>query len=561
MLVALVALSMVACKKDGDLITPTNTQKKTAVTSSHNHITAAARKSCASTQYMAQKLENPTYRAAYESATALFERNIKSRTAQSRSACTTPTVLPIAIHYQGVTNPDKACLIKTAKEAVAVLNADFQGKNSDIVQWTNNAASTYPGLSFGEACLEFKLGSKNHPAGFGLSDGDLAITINKTTEVDNSDWTGYINIVVGDAEGSLGFSPLGGSGTGDGMMIAQGAFAIGTGCSNISSQSPNDLGRTLTHEMGHYLNLDHIWGEGCGTDDLVNDTPSQEGPNYGCPTLGGTKSCNTEDLHMNYMDYADDACMYMFSAGQASRMESWVTSGLLENLKKGADVFGDVTGGDNTGGGDDNTDGGEETDDNTDGGDGTDGGDNTDDSNDDDDSEETNDGDDTEDEGDYDDEDYDDEGDYDEEEEGEEGTEEDAISTISIQVRLDNYGSETTFEIEDAYGDVIATYGPYEDGQEGTVITEAIDLPTGVYTYVIYDAYGDGICCDEGDGKWKLFKDDAELMASNGNFGDWEAFDFTVGYARLSAPAHRIDQKDANLVRKQKAAIKLAVKQ
>ena len=84
----------------------------------------------------------------------------------------------------------------------------------------------------------------------------------------------------------------------------------------------NNEGRTLTHEIGHYLNLRHIWGDGrCRQDDFVEDTPASDGPNYGCPSYP-TVNCKSADMTMNYMDYTDDACMYMFTDGQRNRMRA-----------------------------------------------------------------------------------------------------------------------------------------------------------------------------------------------------------------------------------------------
>ena len=465
---------------------------------------------------------------------ARFEQNLKTQAAKSRSAaCANPTILPVAVHYQGVSNPDRACLVNVAKEAVEVLNADFQAKNSDIVQWDNNAKQFYPNISKGAACLEFQLGSKNHPAGFDLQDGDLSVTINKTTGDQSNAWAGYINIFVGDADGSLGYAPLGGSGNGDGMVIADFAFAIGTsGCGSVKGQSPNDLGRTLTHEMGHYLNLDHVWGDGdCNADDGVTDTPNQAEPNYGCPTLGGTRACSAEALHMNYMDYPDDACMYMFTAGQASRAEAWVNSGLLDNLK--TNVLGQETGGEEE---DTDTEDDEENTDTED----TDAEDTDEDTNNDEentDNEDTDTNDEEEDTEDEDEEDF-------EDEDTEMDEEYEAFGTVEIAITLDEFGSETTFAIEDGDGYEIASFGPFEDDAAGTVILEELELPTGTYTFVIFDEYGDGICCDYGAGDWTLRVDAREVGSSDGAFGYWEEMDFTIGSARLKGPASRKDKKN-----------------
>ncbi|MFM7586946.1 MAG: M43 family zinc metalloprotease, partial [Bacteroidota bacterium] len=82
-----------------------------------------------------------------------------------------------------------------------------------------------------------------------------------------------------------------------------------------------NAGRTATHEVGHYLGLRHIWGDGgCSVDDYCGDTPASDAANYGCPTTH--VSCGTVDMVQNYMDYTDDACMNIFTAEQRTRIRT-----------------------------------------------------------------------------------------------------------------------------------------------------------------------------------------------------------------------------------------------
>jgi hypothetical protein len=150
----------------------------------------------------------------------------------------------------------------------------------------------------------------------------------------------YLNFWVCDIDGgsTLGYTYLPGTvgSSRDGVVIDWQYFgSIGT------VSPPFNKGRTATHEVGHWFNLEHIWGDepNCSIDDMVSDTPLQKGENYGCPSYpqvnqsGGR--CNTSDpsaMYMNYMDYTDDACMYMFTTGQAARMQAALNtyrSGLL----------------------------------------------------------------------------------------------------------------------------------------------------------------------------------------------------------------------------------------
>lgn len=123
--------------------------------------------------------------------------------------------------------------------------------------------------------------------------------------------------------GILGYAQFpGGPSSTDGVVISPQYF----GTQGYVS-APFDQGRTATHEVGHYLNLRHIWGDGrCRQDDFVSDTPSSDGPNYGCPSYP-TVNCKSTDMTMNYMDYTNDACMYMFSEGQKERMRAIFSSG------------------------------------------------------------------------------------------------------------------------------------------------------------------------------------------------------------------------------------------
>ncbi len=612
---ALVALVMVACSKDQEFASENNNQSITKTETTTFDTNTERKRVCASHNHMEELLQSDTYKQAYEERQAKFARQLKTNVAESRALCSNPRVLPVAIHYQGV-NTDRACLVALAQTQIEILNADIQGKNSDIVQWTNNAASTFPGISFGEACIEFCLASKNHPSGFNLNDGDVAVTVNQTNGDQISAWAGYLNIIVNDADGALGYSPLGGSGNGDGVVINRDAFGAGNGCTGVSPQSPYDLGRTLTHEIGHYLNLDHIWGGGCNQDDGIADTPAQGSDNGGCPNIG-IQSCGSADLHMNYMDYTNDACMYMFTAGQASVMENWMNANL--NLKDPATVCGEVTNGGGDNGGGDNGDGDNGGDDNGggDNGDGDNGGgDNGGGDNGDGDNGDDNSADctaptsssvtqinDTDIRVDW--EDITDAiryqiqyrpqggswtrksgvnshkrlndlvpgttyeyrmrtrcaidnawtnyssvsaytlpgGNNDDDDNGG-GDAGSSTSRVQIKVTLDDYGSETTFAIEDGNGNVVKSWGRFADFQNGRVITRNIDLPTGIYTFVIFDDYGDGICCDFGEGQWVVNVDGSPIASSDGVFGAWEEFDFAIGGARLSEPASRKDAKD-----------------
>ena len=118
----------------------------------------------------------------------------------------------------------------------------------------------------------------------------------------------------------LGYAQFpGGPSATDGVVIGYNFFGR-TG----TVSAPFNKGRTATHEVGHWMNLNHIWGDATCGNDNVSDTPPHNAPNYGCPGFPHKSTCSgtPTEMTMNYMDYTDDACMYMFSNGQKTRMEA-----------------------------------------------------------------------------------------------------------------------------------------------------------------------------------------------------------------------------------------------
>ncbi len=320
-----------ACSED-DLQQP-----ETETQIAHTH----EKRSCGKDAHMTKLLARPEYKASYDERMKKFSKYAASALSSRSSAAVT---IPVAVHFQGISNPDASCLTAMAEDAVKALNDDFQGNNSDISKWDNTASSSFPNIQNGDANITFTLADRNHPSGFGLADGEVAVTINTTSGDSDNAWSGYLNIFVGNAGGALGYAPLGGSGNGDGVMIDKDYFSTNRNCSGVGPTAPYNKGRTLTHEVGHYLLLDHIWGGGCGQDDLVADTPDQSSDYAGCPTIGAS-SCGSRDLHMNYMDYTDDECMYMFTQGQTSRSENYVASNLGNLTSNASNVIGGGGGG------------------------------------------------------------------------------------------------------------------------------------------------------------------------------------------------------------------------
>lgn len=122
-----------------------------------------------------------------------------------------------------------------------------------------------------------------------------------------------------DASGLEGLNEIGGDAETDGIVVGYKYFGSSEKGNFPVLIAPFDLGRTTTHEVGHWLGLRHIWGDGdCLVDDFCLDTPNASGPNFNCSVE--VVSCGTMDLVENYMDYTEDACMNVFTEDQKQRM-------------------------------------------------------------------------------------------------------------------------------------------------------------------------------------------------------------------------------------------------
>lgn len=122
-----------------------------------------------------------------------------------------------------------------------------------------------------------------------------------------------------DASGLPGLNDIGGAANTDGIVIGYKYFGSSEKGNFSVLTPPYDLGRTTTHEVGHWLGLRHIWGDGdCSVDDYCLDTPNADSPNYDCTNV--ETSCESPEMPQNYMDYTNDDCMNIFTKDQTERM-------------------------------------------------------------------------------------------------------------------------------------------------------------------------------------------------------------------------------------------------
>jgi PKD repeat protein len=122
------------------------------------------------------------------------------------------------------------------------------------------------------------------------------------------------------SQSSLPGIPTSSPGSTDGVVIDYRSFGNAEKGNFPTMRATYNLGRTLTHETGHWLGLRHIWGDANCGDDFCNDTPPQASESRGCPT--GRVSCGGANMVQNYMDYSDDACMNIFTLDQKARIRA-----------------------------------------------------------------------------------------------------------------------------------------------------------------------------------------------------------------------------------------------
>ncbi|MFH1005111.1 MAG: M43 family zinc metalloprotease [Bacteroidota bacterium] len=285
-------------------------------------VNSSGAKRCGTTEYIELlKQQDPGLEARMAKIEADIQAWLKNSPPVTNAVITIPVVVHVVYNGANQNIPDTYI-----NQQLDRLNKDYRKQNTD---WNKTPAVFQPLVADCE--IQFCLATKN-PQGAnttGIIRKSTTVSAfnpnNDAVKFDNmggsTTWnnTKYLNIWICNLSGGiLGYTAPPGAlpPERDGVALHY------TSLPGPPIDPEYDLGRSATHEIGHWLNLDHPWANGNCASDNVADTPPQQGPNFGCTSFPHVSCSNgpNGDLFMNYMDYQDDACMFMFTAGQKARM-------------------------------------------------------------------------------------------------------------------------------------------------------------------------------------------------------------------------------------------------
>ncbi len=258
---------------------------------------------------------------------AILQKNDNPAAFKSQGVITIPVVFHV-VYGNATENISEEQLMSQ----LDVLNEDFRLLNSNVSSIPSEFQDRAADVEI-EFCLAQRDptgaptdGILRYPTTQGNFGTDDGVKFANSGGADAWPYDQYMNFWVCDlTPGLLGYAQFpGGSPLTDGIVCDY----LYTG--RIGQIAGGTNGRTATHEVGHWLNLRHIWGDGdCGQDDLVGDTPNANGSTNGCPTKNTCvdSPVDENDMVQNYMDYSNDACMALFTEGQKDRMIPLFTGG------------------------------------------------------------------------------------------------------------------------------------------------------------------------------------------------------------------------------------------
>ncbi len=290
--------------------------------------TVQAQRNCATHDVWQQQLQaDPQLQQRMDLLEQQVAEYIKHNPVGDRTVVTIPVVFHV-VYANATENISDAQIMSQ----LDVLNADFRALNSDVTLTPPLFAALVADCQV-NFCLAQRDPSGNPTNG--ITRKSTTVTswgtndnVKRATAGGVNPWNRdqYLNIWVCNIGGGiLGYAQFpGGNSATDGVVLDyRYVGTIGT------ATPPFNKGRTGTHEVAHWLGLRHIWGDAACGNDFVADTPQHDASNSGCPTYPHLSTCTGTpvEMTMNFMDYTHDACMYMFSQGQKTRIQAFLLNG------------------------------------------------------------------------------------------------------------------------------------------------------------------------------------------------------------------------------------------